>query len=109
MSLMINFPIFSPDMNLAKQLKKLIQNSGITVTNLSKATNISGQTIHNWLAGSKPRDFDQVKRVADHFNLSLDELVYGESLKTKSISALEDQEENILAGVYEVILRRVKK
>lgn len=29
--------------------------------------------------GQKPKDIDQVKRVADYFKVSLDELVFGET------------------------------
>ena len=95
-------------MKLAQQLKKLIQQNGTTVSNLSKSTKIPQQTIHNWVAGSKPRDLDQVKRVADHFNVSLDILVYGEE-KIKKTSPLSDHEDEINAGIFEVVLRRINK
>jgi hypothetical protein len=108
-SSMFNQPILSLDMNLAKQLKKMLEQSGASVTHLSKATKVPGQTIHNWIAGSKPRDLDQVKKVADHFKVSLDFLVYGEDEKIKSASPFKEHQDEINAGIFEVVLRRVKK
>lgn len=107
-SSMFNTPIFRLDMKLAQQLKKLIHQHGTTVSILSKSVKTPNQTIHNWLSGSKPRDLDQVKKVADHFKVSLDFLLYGiESEKpTTPIEAFRDE---INAGIFEVVLRRVKK
>lgn len=106
---MFNNPILSLDMKLAQQLKKLIQQNGTTVSNLSKSTKVPQQTIHNWLAASKPRDFDQVKKVADHFEVSLDQLVYGIEVKQKPTTPFDDVRDELNAGVFEVVLRRVKK
>ena len=96
-------------MKLATQLKKLLQQNGVTVTNLSKSTGIATQTLHNWLAGSKPRDFDQTKKIADYFKVSLDFLVYGTEPEFRQSSPLKDFDSEINAGIYEVVLRRVKK
>ena len=101
-------PNLGLDMKLSNQLKKLIQQSGTTITVLSKATKVPQQTIHNWISGSRPRDFDQVKKVAEHFKVTLDFLVYGiESEKTST--PFDSLREEINAGVFEVVLRRVKK
>ena len=96
-------------MKLATQLKKLLQQNGATVTNLSKATGVATQTLHNWLSGSKPRDFDQTKKIADHFKVSLDFLIYGIETEFRTSSPLKDFDSEINAGIYEVVLRRVKK
>ncbi len=96
-------------MILSKQLKKLLQQNGVSVTHLSKVTKVPSQTIFNWASGAKPRDFDQVKRIADHFNVTLDFLVYGVELKSSTSSPLKDFDSEINAGIYEVVLRRIKK
>jgi transcriptional regulator with XRE-family HTH domain len=101
-------------MKLATQLRQCIKVRGVSVTALAKATKVPTQTLHNWLAGSKPRDFDQVKRVADYFGVSLDELTYGvpakqpESLQS-SRNPIQELRDEINAGVFEVILRKVKR
>ena len=97
------------DMKLAIQLKKLHQANGTTVAHLSKVTKVSNQTIFNWQAGSKPRDLDQVKKIADHFKVSLDYLVYGIEPEVRQNSPLNDFDSEINAGIYEVVLRRIKK
>ena len=104
---MLNNPILSLDMKLAQQLKKLLQSSGTKISVLSKSTRVPQQTIHNWLTGSKPRDLDQVKRIADHFEVSLDMILYGLESKNKSRSTIEDFQDEINAGIFEVVLRKV--
>ena len=97
------------DMKLKSQLNALIKQRGVTITTLAKTTKIPAQTIHNWLAGSKPRDLDQVKRVADYFQVSLDFLVYGIQIEQNASSEIERHKDEINAGIFEVILRRTSK
>ena len=94
-------------MKLDKILKAQLYESGAKVTALSKATRVPLQTLHNWLAGQKPRDIDQVKRVADHFGVSLNYLCFGEIERTDK--DLKDFREEILAGVFEVVIRKPRK
>ncbi len=102
-------PISLVDMKIAQQLRMLLKQRGTTVANLARATKTESQTIHNWLAGSKPRDFDQVKRVADYFDVTLDMLVYGANPATERKNTIDELKEEINAGVFEVILRKIKK
>ncbi len=97
------------EMKLKLQLSALIRQRGVTITTLAKTTKIPAQTIHNWLAGSKPRDLDQVKRVADYFQVSLDFLAYGTDRDQTASSEIERHKDEINAGVFEVILRRTSK
>jgi transcriptional regulator with XRE-family HTH domain len=92
-------------------LKKLLKESDMTVAQLSRATKVPVQTIHNWTHGQDPRSFIQVKKIADYFQITVDELVYGQSPKKfkESIEPIKDYKEEINAGVFEVVLRRIKK
>ena len=92
---------------LARNLKYLLKDHDITAAQLSRATGVPAQTINNWLAGLEPRSISQVKIVACHFKMSLDELAYGEKKVTQN--KLEEYKDEILAGTFEVILRKVKK
>lgn len=94
------------DMELKSILKKLIKEKGITITHLAKATKVPLQTLHGWLQGSEPKNLHQVKRVADHLGVDLDYLCFG--IKPKETQITDFQEE-INAGIFEVVLRRVKK
>lgn len=98
------------NMQLDKHLKKLLQLRGLNVSRLAKATGVPGTTISNWMAGQAPKNIDQVKAVADHLEVSIEELVYGSQPYAKKKSVLEEFAENeIYAGKYEVILRRIVK
>jgi len=88
-------------------LKKLLHEHDITAAQLGRACKIPPQTINNWLSGQEPRSLNQIKAVADHFNVSVDYLVYGKEEKKKE--PIEELREEINAGIFEVVLRRVKK
>ena len=95
-------------MDLAKSLKKLMFEKDIKVTQLSRATKVPATTLHNWLSGQTPKDIKQVKRVADYFSVSLDQLFFPNLVhKTNPLkSVLEDE---VFAGEFEVILRRINR
>lgn len=92
-------------MILNKVLRKTLAERNLKVSQLSRATGISVQTLHNWMAGQAPRKIDQVKQVADHLNLSLDYLLYGK----QAPESAETLREQIDAGIYRVILIPEKK
>lgn len=92
-------------------LKKKLHEADIGVPTLSKRTGISRKTISNWMDGQKPQNIEQVKVVADFFGLTVDELCFGPSIRSEltTPSELEKHREEINAGVFEVVLRRVNK
>lgn len=95
-------------MELKSVLRRIIREKGLTVTGLSRATKVPVQTLHGWLHGSEPKSVRQLKAVADHLGVDLDYLCFG--IKPKSESAkIEKFEDEINAGIFEVVLRRVKK
>lgn len=76
---------------------------------LSKASKVPKQTLHNWLSGAEPRSVDQLKAVADVFDLTIEELCYGVKTQKPKHAHLDEYENEINAGVFEVVLRRVGK
>lgn len=59
----------------AQTLKKLMEESGLTTRALAGRLGISATSVSQWLrAASVPR-LDMLCLLADHFDLSLDELV----------------------------------
>jgi len=93
-------------MILAKQLKDLLKQKDVTIAQLARATGISAKTIYQWLNGQKPRDLNQVKKVADYFGVSIDFLAFG--IQSKTHNDINSFKEEINAGVFEVILRKTK-
>lgn len=97
-------------MDLSTNLKKLLRERGVSVAQLSRAVNVSPQTLSNWANSQKPADITQVKRVADYFKISIDSLCFGASPEPfKTRNAIKDYDDEISAGIYEVVLRKVKK
>src|SRR5690606_27108579 len=90
-------------MKISAILKKLLYEHDITISQLARATKVPRQTIDNWISGQEPRSISQVKKVASYFEISVDELCFGISL-TKT--DLQDFNEEINAGIFEVVLRR---
>jgi transcriptional regulator with XRE-family HTH domain len=95
-------------MKLSAQLKQLIKARGTTMTNVSRATSIPVQTLHSWVSGATPRDISAVKKVADYFDVSVDYLAFGMEPKAKRSHAITELEDEINAGIFEVVLRKVK-
>jgi len=97
-----------PSRELKSVLKKLIKEKGITIAHLSRASKVPLQTLHGWLQGSEPKSLRQVKAVADVLGVDLDYLCFGIKPKNQS-NQIENFQDEINAGVFEVVLRRVKK
>jgi len=87
-------------------LRKTIQEKGVTVTAVARATKVPVQTLHGWLQGSEPKSIRQLKAIADYLGVDLDYLCFGINPGPDKIEMFENE---INAGVFEVVLRRVKK
>lgn len=100
-------------MRLKDNLRDLIRLNGITVVHLSRATKIPLQTLHGWLGGVEPRSLNQVKTLAEYFSQSIDELCFDSPISKKKKDSkknkIEEFQDEINAGTFEVVLRRVKK
>lgn len=96
-------------MKLKHILKKLIHERGITITHLARESGVAQQTLHNWMSGTEPRSLTQVKRVADYFEVSVDYICFGINEEKLTKPDVQQYWEEINAGVFEVVLRRVKK
>ncbi len=95
-------------MELKTVLRKLIREKGLTITGLARSTKVPVQTLHGWVNGVEPKSIRQLKKVADYLDVDLDYLCFGIKPKSEN-NKLEKFEDEINTGVFEVILRRVKK
>lgn len=95
-------------MELKKILRKIIRERGLTIASLSRGSKVPVQTLHGWLQGIEPKSIRQLKIVADYLDVDLNYLCFGISSKPDN-NKIEKFEEEINAGVFEVVLRRVKK
>ncbi len=82
--------IINSAMNLKFQLEYYLERHGITPTMLARLAGVPRQNISNWLMNQKPKDVEQVKRVADVFQVTLDHLLFGNA--TESTSTHQEQD-----------------
>ncbi|GEM_PF-2413292 len=88
-------------MQLAKRLRQLIGQHQLTIPELSRLTGVPVNTLHNWLSGQAPRKLEQVKEVAEFFNVTLDDLIFGQELRIEATKLPE----LLMTGQYEIIIR----
>lgn len=79
---------------MAIPLKMLRESKGITQAELSSMLSISPSTVGMWEQGRRVPDYENLKRIADYFNVSTDFLL-GREDTSKNIS-LSDEQKNLL-------------
>lgn len=95
-------------MRLKDNLRFLIVGKDINVSQLARFTNIPINTLHNWLNGQNPQNLEQLKKIADFFQVTIDSLCFGDRPVSSLENPIQEFKEEINAGVFEVILRKVK-
>lgn len=90
-------------MKLAKNLERYLKTDELTLNEFAKRVSLSPSTIHGWLNGVHPKNLNDLKKVAEYFNITLDELCFGEVKK--------GHETNIVISIgddnYKILLKRV--
>jgi len=97
--------IINSPMNLKFQLEYYLERYSINPTTLARMANVPRQNISNWLMNQKPKDVEQVKRVADVFQVSIDHLLFGDATKNQTS---KNGEQEWISGTFEVRIRKVK-
>jgi transcriptional regulator with XRE-family HTH domain len=95
-------------MNLKKNLKHILETRGLTASALARMSSTPKQTLADWLAGASPKDLSAVKRVADALGVSVDSLCFDFADISKR-SVIEQHMDEIHAGQFEVILRKIRR
>lgn len=89
---------------LSKTLKQLMYHGNISVKQLAAECNLPANNIYDWLNSNRsPKDMRQLKAVANFFGTSVDHLLFGDA------NPVIDKRDEINCGVFEVILKKVKK
>ena len=98
-------------MQLKKNLRQILAEREMTISLLSRKTQVPKSTISEWMAGASPRDLKKLKIIAECLGYTVDELCFGnQASRTRSAAdcSIEPHLEEIKAGVYEVILRKIR-
>jgi transcriptional regulator with XRE-family HTH domain len=101
-------------LNLRHQLRFYMRQHRISAPQLAKELEIPRSTVGDWLSGAAPRDLLKLKKTALFFGVTVDHLLFGagdvaEKVKHGTSPDTQDLEREILKGIYEVVLRPVRK
>ncbi len=69
-------------MRIAKNIKKLRTSKGFTQDDLAKKINVTRQAISSWENGRTQPDAQMLEKLSEVFEISLEELIYGEKRNT---------------------------
>lgn len=99
-------------MTLKSQLQFYLDRGGMTPSELSRKAGVSKQVLSLWLGGAKPKNIEQVKKVAEVLGTTVDHLMFGKGLdqerqRVTELDALLG--DGWVSGLFEVRFRRVKK
>ncbi|WP_119326441.1 helix-turn-helix transcriptional regulator [Companilactobacillus musae] len=87
-----------------KQLKNIRKNSGITQDELASKMFVTRQAISKWESGDSTPDLNNLIKLTDIFNISLDTLVFGSEKDAKV-----DQDEFVFDPKHNRYVRRLGK
>jgi transcriptional regulator with XRE-family HTH domain len=87
-----------------KRFKALLKKHNLSVTEISKRVGVPKTNIQQWMTGSTP-NLVQLNKVAEYFEMSVDELYFGK--KTKSLESFVS-ELKVHEGIYKVSITKLK-
>lgn len=70
---------YAPVQPFGARLKSILKERNISQYSFQKSTNISWSVLHNWFKGNSLPSIDNLKRVADHLECSVDFILGRES------------------------------
>ncbi len=77
---------------------ELLQKNNMTAYQVCKATGIAPATISDWKNGKSTPKQDKLKKIADHFGVSLDYLTTGKESEAKKAVTDEDVKLALFGG-----------
>ena len=99
-----------PQFILGQNLRRLMHERRIRVSHLSQETEVPKSTVHDWMHGGNPRDVIALKKIANYFSLSIDEICFGDLIpklkQQQNEVPVEQTEERLNIGSFDVILLR---
>lgn len=96
--------------DFGENLARLIASKFRSVSAFSKATGINKKTLEGWVGkGARfPSRPEYIKKMADSLDVSVHELMFGESESRDSIATIFEKSE-IHTGLYEISIKKVVK
>ncbi|MDD4974393.1 MAG: helix-turn-helix transcriptional regulator [Bacteriovorax sp.] len=91
---------------LVKNLKKILEEKEMSISELSRKTDIPKSTLMTWLAGRTP-DLLQLDKVAQYLGTNIESLAFGR--KQEDIFSELMQKVEIHTGLYEISVKKVTR
>lgn len=91
-----------------KNLEILLKRQNLSVRKFASEIGANNKTVSSWIGsgGSFPSDPIILKKIAERFDVSIHELIYGEP-DPKSIMADLLQKTEVHTGLYEISIKKV--
>ncbi len=89
-------------MDIGNQLRKLLEQDGITQKQLAEALNISTTTLNGYIQNRRQPDASTVIRLASYFNTTTD-YIYGITTLRDPIASPYNADERHLVNIYRAI------
>ena len=89
-------------MDIGSQLRKLLEQDGITQRYLAQALNISTTTLNGYIQNRRQPDANTVIRLASYFNTTTD-YIYGLTALRESTESPYNADERHLINIYRAI------
>lgn len=92
-----------------KTLESLINRHNLSVRQFAQKIGVSPKTVNEWVgkSGRFPGNPDSLKKIADLFDITIHELIYGEPDPREFLGSILEKTE-IHTGLYEVTIKKVK-
>lgn len=96
----------------SKNLKDIIKKRKLTITEISKGTNIPISNISEWAQGRKPVLSEDLIRLADYLEVSLEYLITGKNKEDEIIeniiNRVGEEFTQIHKGIYRITVEKQK-
>ena len=92
-----------------KVLEKLLKDNGLSIRQFSQKIGVSPKTAQEWVGkeGRFPSSPDIIKKIADLFEVSVHELLFGETDPRELVNSLLNNKTEIHTGLYEITIKKV--
>lgn len=92
----------SKELKLAQNLHQQMMRNSLSISKLARIVGLNKSTLHNYCNGVVPSNIHSLKKIADLFGMTIDELIYGKN------SAIQDQHViEGLPGLYNIKIKRL--
>ena len=90
-------------MEFNKKLQELRKENGITQEELSKILYVSRTAVSKWESGRGYPNLDSLKRIAEYFNVTVDQLLSSRELLTVAESDSKKKRQFLLSIIYALV------